>query len=187
MSSKGGAPPVRPPRRRAGRPPLVHSINNLTDPPMKASPATGFTAGLIGGLAVVAAIALIVFLGVIPKAPYAAAWQAMFGGGWLGASILGGLLFVVGGGIWGALFALLLPDPTVLKGILFGLLPTLWQGAFVVPVIMGEPAFHGFALLPNALGIVANCLIWGSIAGWYCARHLTARSGRATGTAQPTL
>ena len=144
---------------------------------MKASLKTGFVGGLIGGAAVVLTVSLVVLLGVIPQAPFVPAWQAMFGGGWVPAAIFGGLLFVVGGGIWGALFALLVPNPTVLKGVLFGLLPTLFSGLFVTPVVIGGPVFNGFALVPTLLGLAVNCLIWGSLVGWYCARHLTMSAG----------
>lgn len=148
---------------------------------MKASIKTGFVGGLIGGAAVVLTVSLLVFVGVIPKAPFVPAWQSMFGGGWVAAAVLGGLLFVVGGGIWGALFALLVPNPTVLKGVLFGILPTLFSGLFVTPVVIGGPVFNDFALLPNLIGLTMNCLIWGSLTGWYCARHIaaSANAGRA--------
>ena len=129
--------------------------------------------GLWGSLAVAGAIALLVLAGVAPKAMYTAAYQSVLGGGWVAATLIGGVLFLLFGALWGVPFALLVPNPTVLKGILFGLLPTLWAWTFVPAVLTGGPLFGDFTPLGLLLPIIMNCLIWGSIVGWYCARHVT--------------
>ena len=129
--------------------------------------------GLWGSLAVAGAIGLLVLVGVVPKAPFTASYQSVLGGGWVAATVIGGVLFVLIGALWAVPFALLVPNPTVLKGVLFGLLPTLWAWTFVPAVLTDGPLFGGFTAMGLLIPIVMNCLIWGSIVGWYCARHVT--------------
>lgn len=138
---------------------------------MKASLKDGFVGGLLGSVAVFAALALLALLGTIPKAPYVGAWQATFGGGWVSAAVIGGLSFVLIGALWAVPFAAFVPHPTIKKGAAFGLLPTLWAWTFVPAVLTGGPLFGGFAALGLVLPLIMNCLIWGSIVGWYCRRH----------------
>jgi len=61
--------------------------------------------------------------------------------------------------------------PTVLKGFLFGLLPTLWLSMAVNSVI-GKPLFIGFTTQGILMLIVFNMVIWGSFVGWYMTRRL---------------
>ena len=141
---------------------------------MKASLKDGFVGGVIGSVAVTGALALLVVIGQIPKAPFVAAYQNTFGGDWVTASIVGGLLFIFFGALWALPFALFVPNPTVIKGVVFGLIPTLWAWTFVPAVLTGGALFGGFTLKGLLIPIVMNCLIWGSIVGWYCQRQLTA-------------
>ena len=141
---------------------------------MKASAKTGFIGGVWGSLAVAGAIGLLVLIGMAPKAMYTAAYQTSIGGDWLTATIIGGLLFVLIGALWAVPFALLVPNPTIIKGMLFGLLPTLWAWTFVPGVLLDAPLFGGFTLPGLLIPIVMNCLIWGSIVGWYCERRTSA-------------
>jgi hypothetical protein len=61
--------------------------------------------------------------------------------------------------------------PTVLKGILFGLLPNLWLWIAVAGAL-GKPLFNGFTLMGILGPVIFNMLIWGSILGWYASRKL---------------
>lgn len=138
---------------------------------MKASLKDGFVGGLIGSVAVLLALSLLVLVGFAPKAPFVGAYQAVLGGGWVTAAVVGGLLFLFFGALWAVPFALLIPNPTILKGVLWGLLPTLWMWTFVPAVLTGGPLFGGFAVQGLVMPIIMNCLIWGSIVGWYCDNH----------------
>ena len=133
----------------------------------------GFVGGLLGSLAVTGALALLVLLGALSKAGFVIAYQSVLGGGWITAAVLGGLLFVLIGALWAVPFAALVPYPTMLKGVIFGLLPTLWAWTFVPEVMTDGPLFGGFTLGGLLLPVVMNCLIWGSIVGWYCHRRIS--------------
>ena len=77
--------------------------------------------------------------------------------------IMAGFLFALSGGLWGLLFVFV-KDPTTWKGILYGLLPTLWLWLVVVPFAGGE-VFSGFEQRAILQPLIFNCLIWGSYLG----------------------
>ena len=138
----------------------------------KAPVRAGFAGGTLAGAATVGATALGRPVGLVSAEdfPPPETWQGMFGGP-RGRAVAGGsALFALGGGVWGALFAALVKDPTPAKGALFGVLPLLYEGAIVAP-IMGKRPFFGGQALPNALGVVGNCLVWGTLVGRYCQKH----------------
>ena len=85
--------------------------------------------------------------------------------------IIAALLFIISGGIWGIVFALLVKHPSTLKGFLFGLLPTLCLWVIVNPVV-GKPLFNGFTTKGILMPLVFNMVIWGSFVGWYVKRIL---------------
>ena len=142
---------------------------------MKASIKTGFIGGCIG------AIVLVVIMYILKAAGMG---EPGFIGMYRGIThsesaadpLIAGLLFVIlGGGIWGILFALLVKNPTVLKGILFGFLPTLWLWTGVNAMV-GKPLFNGFAMMGLVMPLIFNMVIWGSIVGRYCSGRTTSRS-----------
>ncbi len=136
---------------------------------MKPTPRTVLTGAFLGSLAVVAAFGLLLLVGPIPKAPFVAAWQGMVGGGWVAATVLGGAAFVLIGTLWGLL---LLPvsHPTIGKGMLVAIVPTLW--ALVAwPALQGGPILAGGDPTGILIPIVMNVVIWGSLLGWYADRH----------------
>jgi hypothetical protein len=141
---------------------------------MQSKYRTAFIGGLIGSVAVAAALGLLVLLGQIPKTPFVASWQSVAGGGWLAATIIGGILFLLIGALWAVPFPAIFSRPTVLKGILWGLVPTLWALTFVPAALLGKPMFAGGAPKGIIVPIVMNCLIWGSIVGWWGRRRLAA-------------
>ena len=79
------------------------------------------------------------------------------------------ILFIISGGIWGLIFTWMVKRPTIVKGILFGLLPNLWLW-IVVNGVLGKPLFNGFSFMGIAGPVIFNILIWGSILGWYASR-----------------
>ena len=139
---------------------------------MKASPKAGFAGGTLAGAATVALTALGRPVGLVDAQdfPPPEMWQHTVGGPRPQAVAFGSTLFALGGGAWGALFARVVKDPTPAKGMLFGVLPLLYEGAVVAP-LMGKKPFFGGQVLPNVLGVVGNCVVWGGIVGAYCARH----------------
>ncbi|HET6567451.1 MAG TPA: hypothetical protein VFG50_05760, partial [Rhodothermales bacterium] len=138
-------------------------------------PGVGFVAGVLG------AVILIILFGILQLAGMGApsfvkVYQATFGAQDVTVAwIVGAILFALSGGIWGAIFGLIVKDPTVGKGMLFGILPTLWVWLFVAPVLQGQPVFFGFKPMSIVMPIIANVLIWGSFVGWYCRRRYVAR------------
>lgn len=78
--------------------------------------------------------------------------------------VAAGFLFALSGGLWGILFVFV-KDPTTWKGLLYGLLPTLWLWIVVVPFAGGE-FFSGFEQQAIIQPLIFNCLIWGSYLGY---------------------
>ncbi len=79
------------------------------------------------------------------------------------------ILFIISGGIWGVVFGLLVKYATIIKGMLFGILPTLWLWV-AVNGFLGNPLFNGFEAKGLILPILFNVVIWGSFIGWYMAK-----------------
>lgn len=97
-------------------------------------------------------------------------YHAMFGANPPIDHILAIVIFVVSGGIWGLLFTVFVKYPTVLKGTLFGVLPSLWLWVVVNPII-GEPLFNDFTAKGLLMPLLFNVVIWGSFVGWYTYRR----------------
>lgn len=82
--------------------------------------------------------------------------------------IAAGFLFALSGGLWGILF-IFVKDPTAWKGLLYGIVPTLWLWIAVMPFSGGE-IFGGFQQQAIVMPLVLNCLIWGSYLGYNVSR-----------------
>jgi hypothetical protein len=94
-------------------------------------------------------------------------YEAVFGANDALAQVIAAILFAISGGIWGAIFGVLVSDPTPLKGALFGILPTLWVW-LVMPLFTGSPLFNGFTTKGLLMPLLFNVVIWGTFVGWYC-------------------
>ena len=136
---------------------------------MKASIKTGFIAGCIGAAILVAIMYLMKAAG-LGEPGFIGMYRGMTHSNSASDPLIAGLLFIIaGGGIWGILFALMVKNPTLLKGFLFGFLPTLWLWV-AVNAMTGKPLFNGFDILGIVMPLIFNMLIWGSFVGWYCSR-----------------
>ena len=131
---------------------------------MKHPLKTGFIGGCLG--AVILAI-ITYFMQAVGKGlpPFVSTYRATIGPH-PADQVIALLLFIISGGIWGLLFTWMVKRPTILKGILFGLLPNLWLW-IVVNGVLGKPLFNGFSLMGIVTPVIFNMLIWGSILGWY--------------------
>ena len=133
---------------------------------------TGFFAGLLG-TAVMTAIIYILLAGRLIGSPDFVLTER----NWLGPHnlfvdyALGTLGFLIAGGIWGGLFCLLVPRPSIAKGILFGIVPTVFHW-LMAPIMLHQPLFLGFKPLGILLPILFNVFIWGAVTGYYAARWL---------------
>ncbi|MGB3543214.1 hypothetical protein [Rubrivirga sp.] len=126
----------------------------------------------LGSLAVAGVFGLLVLTGLMSKAPFVGAWQELFGGGWVTATVFGGLAFLAIGTAWGAPFTLV-PRPTILAAMIYALLPTLWALAGW-PSLRGRPTFAGGDSAAIMTTLMINVGIWGTILGAYAHRHTTA-------------
>lgn len=141
---------------------------------MKDKIKVGFSAGFIGGLIVILFQFIFKWIGWAGNPGFIGIYHKTFGVHEMAADIIiSGFLFAVSGGIWGLIFTLLM-KPSVFKGIIYGLAPSLWVWLVISPY-MGFPVFHGFALKPIIFPIIFNCIIWGSFVGWYARRALPQR------------
>ncbi len=141
---------------------------------------TGAAAGAIGAAVLAAILYTAFWTGIMPAPNFVAAERA-----WLGARspaldhLLGAAGFLLAGALWGALFGLIVSRPTVLKGMAFGLLPTLFLWLVMAPAL-GQPAFNGFRAEGILLPILFNVLIWGTILGYLCSSWLRPPYASAT-------
>ncbi len=83
--------------------------------------------------------------------------------------IIAAVLFILSGGVWGVLYAMLVKIPTMLNGFLFGLLPTLWLW-IAVNTFIGKPLFNGFSIKGILMPLLFNMVIWGCFVGWFMHR-----------------
>jgi len=131
----------------------------------------GFTAGFLGAVILIAVQFIFKWLGWAGNPGFIGIYHKTFGvHGFASDIIISAFLFAVSGGIWGSIF-MLLTKPNILKGILFGFLPSLWVWLVLAPY-MDQPLFHGFAIKAIAFPILFNCLVWGTFIGWYGNKYL---------------
>lgn len=131
---------------------------------------TGFVAGTLGALVLVALfyVQWAAGLGGVPG--FVGNFQALVGEfGALGHA-LGGALFALSGGVWGAIYAWIVRRSAVWKGMAFAVLPTLWFWLVVAPAT-GKPIFLGGDPKGLALSLFFNVVVWGAFLGWFCARR----------------
>lgn len=129
---------------------------------------TGCTAGILGAAILVAIMYVMTAIGM-GNPGFVEMYRAQFGTSSSADHFIAAILFLICGGIWGIIFAILVKNPTVLKGFLFGILPTLWLWT-AVNAFMGKPLFNDFAWDELLMPLVFNMVIWGSFIGWYCSR-----------------
>jgi hypothetical protein len=129
-----------------------------------------FNGGFYGALILIVIMYMLKFIDLAGDPGFVSIYKNSFGSdnGFL-THLLASLLFAVSGGIWGVIFKFV-PDPTIWKGTLFGLLPSLWLWVVVVPMMGGE-FFNGFATKGILLPILFNCVIWGSFLGWFSTKQ----------------
>lgn len=125
----------------------------------------GFIAGCLGAIILVVIMYIMKAAGMGDPA-FISMYHGMFGENPPTDQIIAALLFIISGGIWGLLFSLLVKEPTVVKGMLFGILPTLWLW-IAVNAFLGKPLFNGFTTKGLLMPILFNIIIWGSFVGWY--------------------
>jgi hypothetical protein len=133
---------------------------------------TGFIAGALGALAITV-IMLVMQLAMGATPMFVGTYQSVLGPSSLVvAELVGGVLFVLSGAVWGMLFTSLVKQPTLARGMLFGLAPALWLWLVVAPLMLGQPAFFGFQVPNLVMPFLFNVVVWGSITGWYSAEHM---------------
>lgn len=130
-----------------------------------------FWAGFLGSLILIAVMYLMEIFRLTGNPGFVAIYHAVFGNHYfLIDNLMAALLFAISGGIWGMVFGLV-PHPTPVRGIFFGLAPSFWLWVVVLPFV-GDPFFSGFTLRGILWPLVLNCLIWGAFVGWYCKTYV---------------
>lgn len=129
----------------------------------------GFIAGLLGAVILTVLAYLLQAVGGIGTPGFTATYRAIYGDHGFIDHLAAVVLFVLSGAAWGAVFGWLVTGPTVLKGALFGFIPSLWLWLVVAPAT-GQPLFNGFSLQGLLLPILFNVVVWGSFVGWYSQR-----------------
>ena len=129
----------------------------------------GFIAGAIGAFILVIIMYILKAMGM-GEPGFVSMYTAAFGEGGATDEYAAALIFIVSGGIWGLIYALLVKRPTVVNGFLFGFLPTLWLW-IAVNAFIGKPLFNGFEAKGIIMPLIFNMVIWGSFVGYYLSRR----------------
>lgn len=132
----------------------------------------GFLAGALGAVILIIVMYILKVIGMGDPA-FVGMYQAAFGPNPPADQFIAALIFIISGGIWGLLYALIIKRPTVLNGFLFGILPTLWLW-IAVNGYLGKPLFNGFAIKGIVMPVIFNMVLWGSFIGWYLSRNSSA-------------
>lgn len=128
----------------------------------------GFIAGVIGAI-ILAVLAYGMMLATGDPPPAVAFYRGIFQVNNPPVDhLISGALFLIAGGIWGAIYAALVKNPTIISGILFSILPTLFVWLVMQPA-SGAGFFGGFAAKALILPLILNG-IWGAFVGWYLSR-----------------
>lgn len=138
---------------------------------MKKKIRIGFIAGFLGAIILIIVMFVFKWIGIAGDPGFVGIYHHTFGVHYAGIDIpISAFLFAVSGGIWGAIFTSLF-KPKVVKGMIFGIAPSLWVWLVIAPY-MGHPLFNGFALKGILFPFLFNCIIWGSFIGWYTRKKL---------------
>lgn len=125
----------------------------------------GFVGGVLGALILVVVMYVLQLAGMGDPA-FLKMYNAVFNSTPPLDHIISIILFLISGGLWGMLFTAITKHPTILKGILFGLLPSLFLWVVINPII-GQPVFNNFTLKGILMPLLFNVVIWGTFIGWY--------------------
>jgi len=125
-----------------------------------------FKAAFLGALILITIMYLLMITGLAGNPGFVNIYHAILGEYMpVLDHFLAALLFAISGGIWGLVFRLI-PNPSPIKGMIFGILPSLWLWIVVSPIVSGL-FFNGFTFKGILLPLLFNCVIWGSFVGWY--------------------
>lgn len=127
----------------------------------------GFIAGALGAVVLTVVMYILKAAGMGDPA-FVGMYRSLFDANPPADQIIAAVLFIISGGIWGVVYALLVKHPTVMNGFFFGILPTLWLWV-VINAVIGKPLFNDFTLKGILMPIIFNMVIWGTITGWYMA------------------
>lgn len=133
--------------------------------------ATGATAGLIGSAVAAATWYAIHWAGVASAPPSLLMVNAAMGLTGIAAVALGLLASIVAGGVWGGMYGLAVNRPSILTGMLFGILPALFQWVVLAP-LSRQPLFFGGTAVGIGLPILFCVLVWGGLTGYFAGRWL---------------
>lgn len=131
----------------------------------------GFIAGAVGAIILVAIMYIMKATGIGEDPAFISIYRGTFGAKPPTDQVIAALLFVISGGIWGLIYGALVKHPTVVNGMLFGILPTLWLWV-AVNGYMGKPLFNGFTAKGLIMPIIFNVVIWGTFVGWYMSKRI---------------
>jgi hypothetical protein len=131
----------------------------------------GFIAGFLGAIILIAVMYLLQLAQLSGEPGFVGIGKTVLGSGLAPAllNILSAGGFALAGGVWGLIFAVVVRNPNLVKGMLFGLAPTLFLWLVIAP-LTGKPIFNGFALPGILLPILFNVIIWGGFVGWFLSR-----------------
>lgn len=89
------------------------------------------------------------------------------------AMIIGLILFLLAGAVWGAIYAAVAPRISWLTGLIFGVAPWLVVMLVILPM-MGKPVFAGGDMKTILLPLILNC-IWGAFTGAFTPNFAASR------------
>ena len=109
--------------------------------------------------------------GAAGSPPSLATTRGLLGLNGAAANALGLLGSIAAGALWGALFGLLVKKPTILKGMVAGILPAVLQWLVLAP-LSHQPLSLGASGAGFALPMLFCVFVWGGLTGYYSGRWL---------------
>ncbi len=125
----------------------------------------GFLGGFIGAI-ILGSIMYVMEIANMGQPAFISMYRGAFGAKPPTDQVIAFVLFALSGGVWGIVYAIMVKQSTVLKGMLFGLLPTLWLWV-IINSFLGKPLFNGFTTMGIIMPLIFNVVIWGIFMGWY--------------------
>lgn len=132
----------------------------------------GFIAGFLGGIILIVVMYVLQLSELAGEPGFVGIGKSILGGAPSPAvlNVLSALGFAAAGGVWGLIFAAAVRNPNIVKGMLYGLAPTLFLWLVIAP-LTGKPLFNGFKPPGILFPILFNVIVWGGFVGWFVSRE----------------
>ena len=141
---------------------------DFVERPSAAGAGRGFVAGAAGAGIAAGLMYALHAAGAAPRPAFVRASRRLLGRHGVLIDHAAGLAgYALAGGIWGSGFGAVVREPSVAKGMAYGLAPTAFNGAVIDPLIGNRP-FAADRPKQAAINALLGVAVWGCFVGWFC-------------------